>query len=534
MNLLARVAAEAFVAGLWQGLVLVVAVWLGLKALPRMGAGVRFAVWAAAFAVAVVLPFLHFAGSGKAAGATGSGGPVLRVGAGWGLAVAAVWVGMSVWRLGVLGAEGLRLRGIWRRAVPVLADGLSGVLGRAELCVSGDVDSPSVIGFWAPRLLIPEALFGRLTDGELRQIVLHECEHLRRRDDWVNLAQKVGLALFPLNPALLWVDRRLGLERELACDAGVVAATAEPFDYARCLTRLAEHRTGVRRVALALSAWSRRPELVERVSRLLKPVRAMSVVQARMAVAVLAVGLGGAAVEMARAPRLVAFVDVPSSAGALVAGVNGAEPFKAAPAKSFFFEGAPSVGGAKSVPLKAGKGMAVEGQARMTLAKMVVPAGSGQRIIADSAALTASREGMKAAPFKAILAEDRVATPRVEQFSRVFHPSASLRADDAAERQIIATLDDRIADGLNSESEAQEQARVLMTRAQEMVVRGPDGVVHRYATRAVFAIAKDTPEGARGDGVAAVSGTALSARASDKGVRYAAVPFGNGWLIIQL
>ena len=41
---------------------------------------------------------------------------------------------------------------------------------------------------------------------------------------------KVALALFPLNPALFWVDRQLSLERELACDAGVVTATAAPFD----------------------------------------------------------------------------------------------------------------------------------------------------------------------------------------------------------------------------------------------------------------------------------------------------------------
>ncbi len=58
----------------------------------------------------------------------------------------------------------------------------------------------------------------------------------------MNLLQKIALVLFPLNPALLWVDRRLSLERELACDAGVVASTAAPFDYAHCLTRLAEHR----------------------------------------------------------------------------------------------------------------------------------------------------------------------------------------------------------------------------------------------------------------------------------------------------
>ena len=57
-------------------------------------------------------------------------------------------------------------------------------------------------------------MFAKLTLPELRQVVLHECEHLRRRDDWMNLLQKIALAMFPLNLPMLWVDRRLSLERE--------------------------------------------------------------------------------------------------------------------------------------------------------------------------------------------------------------------------------------------------------------------------------------------------------------------------------
>jgi len=573
MNLLAAV----FVAGLWQGMVLVAVVWLGLRALPRFSAGVRFAVWAGAFAVAVVLPFVHFVH-----GEAGSGGAVVRVGAGWGLAVAVVWVGMSVWRLSTLVAEGLRLRGIWRRAVPVAdsggdlsrglkpgvvgqdvlsrglkPEGLAGVLGRAELCVSGDVDSPSVIGFWAPRLLIPEGLIGRLTDGELRQIVLHECEHLRRRDDWMNLAQKVALALFPLNPALLFVDRRLGLERELACDAGVVAATAEPFDYARCLTRLAEHRMGARRVALALSAWSRKPELVERVQRLLRPVRAMSVVQARVAVAVLAVGLGGAAVEMARVPGLVAFETRVEGQGsrvqsAAVVGAGSGNRFEIPDSRS---QMAVMVAGTAGL-----------GEARMTLAKAVVPAdGPGLKpglsglpnrglkapspsVFHAVAISSLPNGGLKASPsvYRAFAANAREAVRPGQQNSEVLR----LRLKDDDEKQATAGLGDRAVGGREfgdrvvdlaaQDRFVQDQPRVVMTRAEEMVSRGPDGVVRRYAVRAVYAVAQDVPEGTRSDGVGVAAGTAQTAQTAqrakslDSDVRYAAVPFGNGWLIIQL
>ena len=109
-----------------------------------------------------------------------------------------------------------------------------------EICTTTTLQRPSVIGFLKPRILIPDWLFARLTAGELEQIVLHEAEHLRRRDDWTNLLQKLCLVLFPLNPALVWIERRLCREREMACDEGVIKITHAPRAYASCLARLAE------------------------------------------------------------------------------------------------------------------------------------------------------------------------------------------------------------------------------------------------------------------------------------------------------
>ena len=112
--------------------------------------------------------------------------------------------------------------------------------GRVTLCTTEMLDRPSVIGFLAPRILIPAWLLARLTAGELEQIVLHEAEHLRRGDDWTNLAQKLWLAAFPLNPALAWMEHRLCQQREMACDEGVVRITNAPRAYAACLASLAE------------------------------------------------------------------------------------------------------------------------------------------------------------------------------------------------------------------------------------------------------------------------------------------------------
>lgn len=331
---LSRFIAQAFVAGLWQGLVLVLAVMLLLRLAPGLSAAARYAIWWFAFALGAAIPLLHLPALGvlpvRAVPA------VVHAGTEWGLAIAGLWAALMAVRATQLLTQAVHLHRIWKRATPVSADAtIEGLLrsgGRvAELCISEDVDTPSVIGFFSPRLLIPTWLYATLAPGELEQIVLHECEHLRRRDDWINLLQKIGLVLFPLNPALLWMERRLSLERELACDAGVIASTKAPFDYARCLTRLAEHRLLHRRVALSLAAWSRQSELARRVHHLLKPAGGVSRWRVRLAAALICVGLVAGAAGMAGSPHLLSFTDSAAPVAQATAVVANSGSMRAVP-----------------------------------------------------------------------------------------------------------------------------------------------------------------------------------------------------------
>ena len=133
-------------------------------------------------------------------------------------------------------------------------------------------------------------------------------EHLRRRDDWTNLLQKAALVLFPLNPVLLWVERRLCAERELACDDRVLRVSAAPKAYAICLTRLAEFSMLQRSLSLALGAWERQSELVRRVHRLLRrPAQTMGKRQAQFVTASLVLGALGGVIALSRTPQLISF-----------------------------------------------------------------------------------------------------------------------------------------------------------------------------------------------------------------------------------
>lgn len=327
-----RLVATSFVSGLWQGLVLAAGVGICLRLVPRTTAAVRFAIWTAVFAVLAVLPMLH-ACAVRTGGEIAGRGAMVQVDVRWSFAIAALWMIVSLVRGAQLAMSAVRLRGIWKRAVPV--EGSEALLSAAgfrgvEICTSSDVDRPSVIGFFSPRILLPEQLFARLTTAEFGQIVLHELGHLRRWDDWINLLQKLSLVVVPLNPVLIWIERRLCLERELACDDDVLRLTKAPKAYATCLTNLAEHRLGRRAAALSLGAWERQSELVRRVHSILRGGQGMGRMQARVVLSVVVAALLGGSAELARCPQLVSFSQTALPVADVVQGLPATAGYQAA------------------------------------------------------------------------------------------------------------------------------------------------------------------------------------------------------------
>jgi bla regulator protein blaR1 len=108
-----------------------------------------------------------------------------------------------------------------------------------RLVVSENVRSAGVLGLTAPAVAVSPALLQELTDDELDQIVVHEWAHIQRRDDVGRFLQVLIRALAGLHPAVWWIDRKLEIEREVACDDWVLSVTGSARSYANCLTRVA-------------------------------------------------------------------------------------------------------------------------------------------------------------------------------------------------------------------------------------------------------------------------------------------------------
>lgn len=309
----AALAAGSLVASIWQGFLLASCASFSLRSLPKLSAATRSLVWITVLLLAVALPFLALHANEQPIAAAHTS--VLHLSQTWSLALLASWALFSLFRLGQLGLGAFHLHGLAHRAARVqpqaeIAALLQNSPRKTQLCTSAEVDRPSVVGFFRPRILLPPDLLQQLSQPELEQVVLHEMEHLRRCDDWTNLLQKLALALFPLNPVLLWLDRRLCLERELACDDGVLRATHAHKAYAACLTNLAEKSFVRRGILLALGIVGRQKEseLARRIYRILRrPQVGLGRTQTRLATGALLTGMLGCAGALAHSPQLVSF-----------------------------------------------------------------------------------------------------------------------------------------------------------------------------------------------------------------------------------
>lgn len=328
LHWVAQMSVERLLNGLGEGVLIAMFAWVLLRMIGRRSAGTRFAVWFWALVAIALAPFLEK--SSTASMVHPAAAIVMPIG--WSWYLFAVWVAIAGVGMARVMAGLRHLRMIRKNCVPMEMASLDPVILQAinefrsvrsvELCVSDRVQVPTAIGFFRPVVVLPSWTLRELSPAELHALVLHELAHLRRWDDWTNLAQKILRALFFFHPAVWWVERRLSLEREMACDDMVLARTANPRAYAECLVSLAEKNFLRRGLALAQAAVGRMRQTSLRVLQILDARRPESVRIWKPAPWVVAgfsvVCLGVAA----HAPKLVAFNDPSTSSPSLSSTAN--------------------------------------------------------------------------------------------------------------------------------------------------------------------------------------------------------------------
>lgn len=103
---------------------------------------------------------------------------------------------------------------------------LTGVTCEVRLLASPLVQSPMLVGFFRPTILLPSE---HLPDSDARYILAHELTHFRRRDLWKKFLMNMIQCIHWFNPVVYLLSRDFAYWLETSCDEEVVSS----LDYAQ-------------------------------------------------------------------------------------------------------------------------------------------------------------------------------------------------------------------------------------------------------------------------------------------------------------
>jgi len=253
---------QALLNHLWQSTLVVVVVGVWAWALREHRAGLRYWLWFSA-AVKFLLPFslLIVLGSHLAprvsvipavapvlgrvvapvpaeleiapfpasapTATTAPSGPSNAPRVPWTQLLLGLWACGSALILGRWAVQWWRLRQALEESVPLSVE------APIPVRAAPTAMEPGVVGVIRPVLVLPHAIEEHLNPDQLRAVLLHELEHVRRGDNLTAGINMLTQALFWFYPLVWWLGRRLMVERESACDQAVIAAGCDPETYAQ-------------------------------------------------------------------------------------------------------------------------------------------------------------------------------------------------------------------------------------------------------------------------------------------------------------
>ena len=190
----------------------------------------------------------------------------------WADLARALWIAGAACFAARLGAALWHLRRVRRTGIPRLdlrrvVGPLAGETGvpSVHVLVHEESRMPMTFGIRTPVIVLPADAPGWDAD-DLRRALVHELEHVRRRDWALQLAARAICALWWFHPLVWTAWRRLGLEAERACDDAVVGRE-EGVDYAEQLVVLAGRLSAAG--PQPMLGMAKRSDLAARVSALL-------------------------------------------------------------------------------------------------------------------------------------------------------------------------------------------------------------------------------------------------------------------------
>lgn len=149
-----------------------------------------------------------------------------------------VWIlfGKYLWLMGIAGMVGYSIISFYKLKKKLVGT----VLLQDNIYISDYIDSPFVMGLVRPKIYLPSSL----NEKEQEYVILHEQQHIKRKDHWIKVLAFFALCIHWFNP-LVWAAFILAnKDMEMSCDEAVVNKMGVEIraDYSASLLSLATGR----------------------------------------------------------------------------------------------------------------------------------------------------------------------------------------------------------------------------------------------------------------------------------------------------
>jgi beta-lactamase regulating signal transducer with metallopeptidase domain len=164
--------------------------------------------------------------------------------------IGALWVSGALLTLGIWIHRYLAFHQTWNLPVdsePPMLERLRQRLrvGKAvKLQLTGSKSELALWGIWRPTIRIPEGLSSQLTQAQFEAVLMHELVHVGRWDNLASAFVHIVVCLFWFHPFLWWMERRLVVERERACDEAVIQSGVQPEAYLAAILKVCRFQLG--------------------------------------------------------------------------------------------------------------------------------------------------------------------------------------------------------------------------------------------------------------------------------------------------
>ena len=153
----------------------------------------------------------------------------------------------------------------WKFRIVILAERMH-IRRPVQTFFSTKVNTPMMVGFFKPFILLPFAAMSQLSPQQFEAILLHELAHIRRNDYLFNILQSVLDTVLFFNPFTWWITKYIREEREKSCDE-MVLQSSSPYHYARALLALEEP---IKNQPLVMTAVNKRSHLFHRIKNIME------------------------------------------------------------------------------------------------------------------------------------------------------------------------------------------------------------------------------------------------------------------------